>query len=392
MITSPAIVGMGMTKFGRYPDRSIKDLAGEAIAAALGDAQLRPDDIDMAFIANAMAAVTTGQVSIVGQTVLREMGFSGLPVFNVDNACASSSSALSLAVHALQSGAAETVLVAGVEKLVTGDRATTYRALNGAADIDFVARSGVDPERESVFVAAVYPPRLEAYSSVHPLDPRTLAAIAVKNRRHAALNPAAQYTDPIEIDEVLGSRVIASPITALMCAPIGDGASAVVVTRSELAFEARAPVWVLATRVGMASANGASTIRRVAADVYAAAAVSAVNVDVAEVHDSTAFNELWTYEELGFCEPGGGSRLVNDGVTALGGDLPVNPSGGLESRGHPVAATGLAQVIEIGLQLRGAAGERQVPAADIGLAESAGGFAGGDTAAVAITVLGAEPV
>jgi acetyl-CoA acetyltransferase len=391
-MSSPAILGMGMTKFGKYLDTSIKTLGGQAIDAALADADLEPDDVDMAFVANAMASVTTGQVSVVGQTILRASGFSGLPVYNIDNACAASSSALDLATHAIRAGAAETVLVVGVEKLVAAERAITFRALNGAADVEFVAGAGIDPERESVFVAAVYPPRLAAYAAAHPFKAETLARIAVKNRRHAALNPLAQYTSPISVDDVLSSRMIVDPVTALMCAPIGDGASAVVVTSAKRARGRPRAVWVRGSGVGMASAAGReSTIRRVASRVYGHAGIGPGDVDVAEVHDSTAFNELQAYEELGLCEPGEGSRLVEEGATSLGGRIPVNPSGGLESRGHPVAATGLAQVIELGTQLRGEAGERQVADARYALAENAGGFAGGDTAAVAITVLSREP-
>jgi acetyl-CoA acyltransferase len=384
----PAIVGLGMTTFGKYPDISLKTLAGEAIEHALADAGLAVGDIDMAFVANAMAGVVTGQVSVVGQTILRACGFSGIPVYNVDNACAGSSSALNLAVHAVRAGAADTVLVVGAEKLVSADRTAAFRALNGAADVDFVAASGIDPERESVFVAAVYPERLRSYAAVHPLSADTLARIAVKNRRHAALNPLAQYTAPLTVADVLASRVIVDPVTALMCAPIGDGASAVVVTRADRVRASQRPVWIRGSAVGMAAAAGEeSTIRRVAARAYAEAGITPADVDVAEVHDSIAFNELLAYEELGFCEPGGGARLVEDGATALGGRIPVNTSGGLESRGHPVAATGLAQVVELGLQLRGEAGERQVAGARYALAENAGGFAGGDTAAVVITVL-----
>jgi acetyl-CoA acyltransferase len=392
MANAAAIVGMGMTKFGKYPDESLKDLAGHAIEQALADAGMEPGEVEMAFVANAMASVVTGQVSVVGQTVLAANGFSGIPVYNIDNACAGSSSALNLAVHAIAAGAADTVLVVGVEKLVTGDRETTYRALNGAADVDFVATTGIDPVAESVFVAAVYPPRLRAYAEQHALTAETLARISVKNRRHAALNPLAQYTTPLTVEDVLASRMIVDPVTALMCAPIGDGASAVVVRRGDRVHTAQRPVWIRGSAVGMAGIGaGRSTIRDVAARAYAQAGISAADVDVAEVHDSIAFNELLAYEELGLCEPGAGSRLVDEGATSLGGRLPVNPSGGLESRGHPVAATGLAQVIELGIQLRGEAGERQAAGARHGLAENAGGFAGGDTAAVAITVLGDEP-
>jgi acetyl-CoA acetyltransferase len=239
-------------------------------------------------------------------------------------------------------------------------------------------------------VAAVYPDRVRAYTSEHVLEAETLARIAVKNRANAALNPLAQYVKPVSVEDVLGSRTIVDPITALMCAPIGDGASAVVLTSAARA--GAHPVWVRGSAVGMGTAPGSgSSIARVAARAYDEAGIGPADVDVAEVHDSIAFNELLAYEELGFCERGEGSRLVAEEATSLGGSLPVNTSGGLESRGHPVAATGLAQVIELALQLRGEAGERQVPDARVALAENAGGWAAGDSAAVSITVLGSEP-
>jgi acetyl-CoA acyltransferase len=385
-----AIAGVGMTRFGRLEEMSLKTMSAEAIDLALADAGVDRDQIEMAFVANSMASVITGQVSVVGQTILRAHGFGGIPVYNVDNACASSSSALNLALHAIRAGAAETVLVVGVEKLYSREREKSYLALNGAADVDFVAEAGIDPARESVFVAAVYPDRVRAYTDEHVLEPETLARIAVKNRGHAALNPLAQYVKPVTVEEVLGSRTIVDPITALMCAPIGDGASAVVLTSAARA--GARPVWVRGSAVGMGTAPGSgSSIARVAARAYAEAGIGPADVDVAEVHDSIAFNELLAYEELGFCARGEGSRMVAEEATTLGGSLPVNTSGGLESRGHPVAATGLAQVIELATQLRGEAGERQVPDARVALAENAGGWASGDSAAVAITVLGSEP-
>jgi acetyl-CoA acetyltransferase len=391
MSSSVALVGAGMTRFGRYPQDSIKALAGPAVFDALADAGLEPGDLDMAFVANAMAGLITGQVSILGQSVLRHLGLSGIPVYNVDNACAGGASALNLAVHAIRAGAAEAVLVLGVEKMVTDDRSLTFRALNGAADIDFVAESGIDPGSGSVFVAAVYPPRVQAYTERHPLSGNTLAQIAVKNRAHAALNPMAQYVTPLTVDEVLQSRTIVDPITALMCSPISDGAAAVVLVRGDRVRAGHRPVWVRGSAVGMAAEHGAeSTIRRVSRRVYAEAGIGPQDLHVAEVHDSISFNELLAYEELGLCDPGGGTRLVQEGATSLGGRIPVNTSGGLESRGHPVAATGVAQVVELAHQLRGEAGPRQVRDARHALAESAGGFAGGDTAAVAVTVLSNE--
>ena len=384
-----AIVGVGTTRFGKHIDRSLKSLGAEAIDCALSDAGIAATEIDMAFVANSMASIITGQVAVVGQTILRAHGFSGIPVFNVDNACAGSSSALSLAVQAIRSGSASVVLVLGVEKLMSADRTRAYVALNGAADTDFVAESGIDPTRESVFVAAVYPSRLADYATRYGLEAKTLAEIAVKNRRHASKNALAQFTDPISVEDVLGARSIVGPITALMCAPITDGASAIVLARPDRVTKSQRPVWILGSAVGMGTPPDAgSSIRSVATQAYGQAGLQPADIDVAEVHDSVSFNELLAYEQLGFCAPGEGSRLVADGATALGGKLPVNMSGGLESRGHPVAATGAAQIAELTIQLRGEAGERQVVGARHALAENAGGFAGDDTAAIAVTILG----
>jgi len=387
-IRDTAIVGIGMTPFGKHIDSSLKALGGQAIDAALADAGLQKSDIDMAFVANSMAAVVTGQVSVIGQSVLRANGFIGIPVFNIDNACASSSSALTLAVQAILSDSAETVLALGVEKLMSSDRTKAYVALNGAADPDFIAAAGIDVTKDSIFVTAIYPERLKRYADAYGLRAEVLAQIAVKNRANARTNAMAQYREPITLDDVLKSRQIVGPITALMCAPIGDGASAVVLTRKDRTTKNQRPVWMRASAVGMGgSPDGVSAIRRVAMRAYKQAGIGPSDVDVAEVHDSIAFNEMLAYEELGFCEQGTGATLVESGATALRGRLPVNPSGGLESRGHPVAATGLAQVAELVTQLRGEAGERQVARARIALAENAGGFSLDDTAAIAVTIL-----
>ena len=395
-MTAVAITGVGLTPFGKFKEQSLKALARKAIDEALDDAGVGVDEIDMAFVANALSPIITGQVAVVGQVVLSTAGFHGIPVYNIDNACAGSSSALNLALQAIRSGAARHVLVVGVEKMYSDDRTATYRALNGAADLEWVQRTGVDVERESVFVKEVYPARLRSYREKTNLRPETLAAIAVKNRRHAAANPLAQYREPLTIDEVLAARMVTEPLTTLMCAPIGDGASAAVVSAADAAGRSdRRPVWIRGSVVSMGSPPGRGiregTIARLAGDVYRQAGVGPEQVDVAEVHDATAFSELLAYEELGFCEPGAGSALVAAGETSLGGRLPVNPSGGLESRGHPVAATGLAQIIELVRQLRGEAGARQVPGARIAIAESAGGYVNGDSAAVAVTLVGAEP-
>lgn len=384
-MTDCALVGVGLTPFGKYPERSLKELATPAIEAAIADAGIERDEIDIAFVASTVSAITTGQVAVVGPVLLSHAGISGIPVYTVDNACAGGSSAVNLATHALRAGVARTALVVGVEKLYAPDRATTYRGLNGAADIDWVRQSGIDPERESVFVGAVYAQRLRDYAARSPLKAETLARIAVKNRRHAAANPAAQYRDPLTVEEVLAARPVAPPITTLMCSPIADGAAAAIVS----VRGGDRSVWIRASRVSMGSPppRERSTIERVAAAAYTDAGIRPSDVDVAEVHDATAFSELQAYEELGLCAPGAGAALVVREATSLGGPIPVNPSGGLESRGHPLAATGIAQLAELAAQLRGEAGERQVAGADVAIAETAGGFVGGDSAAVAVSVL-----
>lgn len=394
---APAVLGVGMTAFGRQKERSLKSLAAEAIRQALADAGLEPADVEMAFVASTVHAVTTGQVAVVGQLAMSEAGIDGIPVYNTENACAGSSAALNLATHAFAAGVAGTVLVVGVEKMFGPDRATTYRALNGAADIEWVASTGVDVERESVFISQVYGGRLNDYVAAHGLSNdelgMVLARIAVKNRGHAVTNERAQFREPITVEEVLAARTVMDPVTTLMCGPTADGATAVVLGDPGRASNARTPVWVRASQVSMGTPapRVRSTIARVAERAYAQAGLSAADIDLAEVHDATAFSELLAYEELGFCASGAGRELVEAGETSLGGRLPVNTSGGLESRGHPLAATGLAQIVELTTQLRGEAGDRQVPEARVALAETAGGYVAGDSAAVAVTILSTEP-
>jgi acetyl-CoA acyltransferase len=392
-VSGAAIAGVGLTPFGRFKDTSLSQLAGQAITAALADAGVEPADVAMAFVANSMASVTTGQIAVVGQSVLRPLGYSSIPVYNIDNACAASSSALDLAVQAVEAGRADVVLVVGVEKLFGANRGDSYRALNGAVDTDYLASADIDPAAESVFVASIYPERLGRYQAKYGLDARVLAQIAVKNRQNAALNPNAQYTKPLTVDDVLGSRVVVEPLTALMCAPISDGASAVVVMSAARARSAGLrPVWIRGIATGMGAPPGQEPIiARLARRAFAEAGIESADIDVAEVHDSIAFNELLAYEELGLCPAGAGAEFAESGASGRSGSVPVNTSGGLESRGHPVAATGLAQITELVQQLRHEAGDRQVAGVRIAVAENAGGFVADDTAAAVITVLGADP-
>jgi acetyl-CoA acyltransferase len=258
-LSAAAIVGIGLTPFGRFKERSLSELAGQAIAGAIADAGIAPADIDMAFVANSMAAVTTGQVAVVGQSVLRPLGYSGIPVYNIDNACAASSSALDLAVHAVESGRAELVLVVGVEKLFGEDRGVSFRALNGAVNTEYLTAAEVRADAESVFVARIYPQRLNQYRAKFGLSAQTLAEIAVKNRLHATHNPRAQLSKPLSVEEVLSARIIVEPLTVPMCAPISDGASAVIVASLRRAASAQfRPIWVRGIAVGMGGASGPS--------------------------------------------------------------------------------------------------------------------------------------
>ena len=391
-MTGSAIVGVGLTSFARHAERTLGDLGREAAELALQDAGLDPRDVRMAFVANTAGGELTGQVAVVGQVVMDRLGVRGIPVYNIDNACAGSATALNLATMAVRSGETDIALVVGVEKLYSQDRSKTYRALNGAADIEWARGTGADLEAESVFVKEVYPRRLRAYAARHGLDPRALARIAVKNRQHASFNPLAQYRTPITVDEVIAARVVTPPLTTLMCAPIGDGASAVVVMSAERARTHGRPIWIRASAVTMGNGPAADgTLRALGDKAYATASLRPQDVDVAELHDATAFGELLATEELRLVERGTGASAAESGTTALGGRLPVNTSGGLLSRGHPIAASGLAQVAEIVWQLRGEARERQVDGARAGLTEIAGGFVGGDSAAVAVHLFSTQP-
>ncbi len=387
-MTGCAVVGAAVSPFGRFDDISISSLGGGAATAALADAGLTATDIDFVLVANSFGGIVSGQTSIVGQVLCSKIGVTGVPVFNIDNACAGSSSALGLAVQAVRAGAASNVLVLGVEKMLSPDRSVTFRSLNGATDPEFLATLDVDLNTESIYSSVLYPQIIARYTERFPVDAKTLAGIAVKNRANAARNPCAAFTEPLTPEEVLSSRTIAGPLTALMCAPPVDGAAALVVSAHRGANRRAVPILSSEFRMGFGPGGTVSSVARVATLAYQAAGLGPADVDVAELSDSTAFSELRAYEEMGFCEPGGGTALVEEGATSLEGRIPVNTGGGLESRGHPSAASGAAQIVEIVTQLRGEAGGRQVPDAVIGLAESAGGFAGGDSAAIAVTILG----
>jgi acetyl-CoA acyltransferase len=397
------IAGAAMTRFGKFPDRTVRALAEQAVSAALADAGVTAEQVDMVFFANAVAGLLTSQEMIRGQVALRYTGLSGVPLVNVENACASSSSAFYLACLAVGSGAAEAAMAVGAEKLTHEDKARSFAAIGTAVDQDEIAElrqrwapagcedstapGGADDGKRSLFMD-FYAKKTREYLERSGAGMRDLAQVAVKNHRHAVLNPRAQYRNEVTAEEVLASRQVSPPLTLLMCSPVGDGAAALVVCSADLARRQGARVRVRACELA-SGRDGASAgaVERAAGAAYEHAGIGPGDLHVVELHDAAAPAELMEYEHLGLCAPGDGPRLLSGGVTALGGRLPVNPSGGLLSKGHPIGATGCGQLAELADQLRARCGDRQVPGARVALAQNAGGVLGEDNAAAVVTVL-----
>lgn len=403
------VAGVGMTDFGRHLDRGLKSIGGEAVRTALADAGIDADDLEAAYVGNAAAGVVTGQESIRGQVILRGIGIGGLPVVNVENACASASTAFHEAAAMVTAGLYDVVLALGVEKLYHEDKRKTFGAFSGAVDVEHLheimsalqasatsagATSGSSGagEKRSMFMdiyAAVARDHMARYGTTV----EQFAAVSAKNSRHGHLNPRAQFRDELSVDDVLAAPMVSEPLTRPMCSPIGDGAAAAVLVSerkaAELGIERPVRVRASVLRSGADRPDGGEdTARRSARAAYEVAGVGPDDLHVVECHDASAPGEIMAYEALGLCPTGEGGRLVADGTTALGGRIPVNTSGGLLRKGHPVGATGIAQIVELTEQLQGRAGPRQVDRARIGLAHNGGGTIGTDVAALCVTILG----
>jgi acetyl-CoA acyltransferase len=379
------ILGVSMTRFGKFLDRSLQDLAYDPIWNAIRESKIDPHNIDIAFVGNAYAGLITGQESVRGQVILREAGISKIPIINVENACASGSTAFYLAHRAVASGQAKLALAVGVEKLFCDDTGKSLKALSTSSDQDIEGRMGI-------LFAGIYAMRVRGHMERYAITREQLAKVAVKNHDHGALNPHAQYRNRVTVEEVLHSRMIADPITLLMTCPLGDGGAALLIGTKEMAKRmGKRPVKVGSTVLGsfgFTRKDELTITARVSGKAYQEAGVTPKDIQVAEVHDAVAPVELFLYEELGFCGPGESGQMIDEGMTWLGGKLPVNTSGGLTAKGHPAGATGLAQVAEIVWQMRGEAGERQIkPAPNIGLVENGGGNVAGETAVVAVHIL-----
>jgi acetyl-CoA acyltransferase len=404
------IVGVGMTPFGRFLNRPLSDLAAEAARQTLADAGASPSDVGAIVFANATQGAIDGQHGIRGQAALDACGFGNAPVINVENACASASTALNLAHILVGSGAYDCVLAIGAEKMVTPDPARSMAVFEGSWDLsrreatiaELIAmgrKARVPPEAETTDAHSVFMDVYAAFCRHHMAKfgttQRQMAAVSAKNHQHSVENPRAQYRRPFSVDEVLAGRLIVWPLTLPMCSPISDGAAAALVCTHDHAAgigrsarSVRIHASVLMSGVHRApDALEDHVARKASRRAYELAGLGPDDIDVVECHDATAFGEILQSEMLGFFPLGEGGPAAERGDTRIGGRIPFNPSGGLESKGHPIGATGLGQVFEIVSQLRGESGARQVDGARIGLVENGGGLRGVEEAAVAITVL-----
>ena len=406
------IAGVSMTKFGKFLDKSLKDHTGDALHAVLKDAGCNGKSVEAAFFGNCVQGHMEGQDMVRGEIALRPFGIEGIPVVNVENACATGSTAFHMAVNYVKAGAADVVLAIGVEKMFSEDKARMFSAFDGAWDVHEVEKSkslfdemavGVEipegttsPRPYSVFMD-IYAGFCRMHMREFGTTQEQLAMIASKNHEHSVHNIRSQYNKAFSVEEVLAAAPITYPLTLPMCSPVSDGAAAAIVCSDaglkRLELQGSRATKVLASILRGGSDRDLSDFskhasRLAALTAYEQAGIGPEDIDVAEVHDATAMGEVMEVEALGLCELGGGGPMAENGDSRIGGRLPVNPSGGLESKGHPIGATGLGQIYELVTQLRGESGQRQVDGARIAIAQNGGGIVGIEEAVTAITILG----
>ncbi len=371
------IIGTGMIKFGRYPELLLEDFAGDALREALTESEIDPRRLGMAVFGHSHAG------RVAGQRVLREFGLTGMSILNVENACAGGGTALHVGWMGVASGQHDIALVVGMEKM--------QRGLIPANPGEYESYLGKT-------LPAKYALRAKRHMYQFGTTAAQLAMVSVKNHRAGALNPNAHYQKELSLEEVLASRMVAEPLTLLQCCPTTDGAAALILASGDVAVRRRSrPVRVaasiLTSGVYRNQAKGAipsddDLAMRAGKAAYEMAGMGPGDIDVAEVHDAFTVGEVLACENLGFCARGEGGRLVEEGATSLGGRLPVNPSGGRLSLGHPLGATGVAQVVELTRQLEGRCGARQVQGARTALAHVQGGSTPGiGTGAGAVHIL-----
>ncbi|WP_431872997.1 thiolase family protein [Nocardiopsis eucommiae] len=374
------VLGVGQSEFGKFPERSIAELGGAAARTAIADAGIDPGNLQAAFSSRVYEAMITSQ------TILKDLGVTGIEMVNVENACAGGSTAVRSLYKDIAAGYVDVGIAIGVESMTTSPVAGK---LIPPDKYDLDGQMGLS-------MPVLFALQAKRLMETHGAKEEDFAQVSVKAHEFGALNPKAQYRKRFTVEEVLGSRMIADPITLLQCCPNTDGAAAVVLASADFARKyTEKPVRI----AGSSLISGDYDFKRddlttmplgvqAAAKAYEQAGIGPEDVDVVELHDAFATEELVHYEDLGLCPRGESVGLLRSGATSLGGRIPVNPSGGLLSLGHPLAASGVRIICELTDQLRGRAGDRQVPGATVGLAQMLGGAATGlDAGAASVHIL-----
>jgi acetyl-CoA C-acetyltransferase len=380
-----AVIGVGTTKFGKH-DRTSAELFATAAADALADAQLPASRIQALYYGNVVGGETEKQLHTSPQAA-SVLGLPSIPTTRFETACASSHAAFRHAVMEIASGASDVVMVGGAERVLNVPTADSTEYFAYASDASWEQTLGLTFPGVFALVA-------RAHMQKHGTTEAQMAAVAVKNHHHGTLNPKAQFQKEITLEQVLKSPLVADPLKLYDCCPFTDGGAAVVVASDEVARKARRPIWVLASAAAsdwMLIGDKRDLARvpateRAAAAAYRQAGLGPHDVDVVELHDCFTIAEIVATEGLGLFEPGAGGIAAEKGWTSLGGKIPVNPSGGLKAKGHPIGATGAAQICEVVTQLRGEAGARQVEGARRGLTHTLGG----NTATVLVSLFGRD--
>lgn len=364
------VIGVGMIRFGKFPEMTITGMARRAYLSAIKDSGINPKQIEAAFIGHVRQA---GQGAMVGQRIMREVGVTGIPILNVENICSSGSSAIWCAFSTVASGQFDLAVVIGVEQL------------------SILGKGVIPPRQEDLegLQGATLPSYFAMVARRHMYEYGTtieqLAKVSIKNHKNGCLNPYAQFQKEVTIEEISQSPMVADPLTVLHCCPTGDGAAAAIICSENLAKRySTKPIKIAASILKSGSYDGGwrdltsnDQTKRAAQEAYETSGIGPEDLDVIELHDCFTIAEIFHYENLGLCKKGDGGRLIDEGKTELSGKIPVNPSGGLLAKGHPLGATGVAQVAEIVWQLRGEAGKRQVSDTKVGLTHCVGGVVDG---------------
>ncbi|MEX2706736.1 MAG: thiolase domain-containing protein [Candidatus Freyrarchaeum guaymaensis] len=381
------VIGVGMTKFGNFPTwPGVKEMGEEACFNAMKDANVTPKDIEAGYC-GVVGGIGRSQGPLAGNLAMKQVGVAGVPITRCENGCASSSTAFREAWIAVAAGLYDVALVLGVEKMAGLPTRMMLKAMSQGSDMEIEGAMGMTFPGVFGMVAMRH---MHNYGTTR----EQLALVSVKNHHNATMNPHAHYPKEVTVEKVLGSPMIAYPLSLLDCCPVSDGAAAAVIASGDVARKyTDTPIKILTavqksgTFLDTLDISTFDITVRAAKEAYRAARLEPKDIDLAEVHDCFTIAEILHNEDLGFFKKGEGGKAVEEGETEINGKVTINASGGLLAKGHPVGATGVAQICELVWQLRGEAGARQVDGAEIGLAHCMGNFSHGDGGTCNITIL-----